>query len=235
MSRSLKEILLAILLAGSAQAVPVVNSPTGLGSPSYLFDFTNPAPTTGPNGTGAVPANNSFFNASTYSDLGLTIILDGSVTYNPGTFYMNAGATGFSGDYIGTYTANSTGSSSSGNNVISFQFSSTVRSMVLAIQKDNQNFTKNLVMSALRGGVIVETFTASDATIGQNGGFFGFANVAGGFDTLQITDTDAPQNFYRFDTLAIFVPELDPRLSWLSGFFSLTLLAVLHGRRARTA
>lgn len=90
-------------------------------------------------------------------------------------------------------------------------------------------------MSALRGGVVVETFTAADTAIGQNGGFFGFANVAGGFDTLQITDTGAPQNFYRFDNLAIFVPELDPRLSWLAGFFSLTLLAVLHGRRVRIA
>lgn len=136
MLRSLKEILLAILLAGSAQAVPVVNSPTGLASPSFLFDFSSPAPTTGPNGTGSVPANNSVFSASTYSNLGLTIILDsGFVTYNPGTFYMNAGATGFSGDYIGTYTMNSVGGGSTSNNVINFQFSETVRSMVLAIQK----------------------------------------------------------------------------------------------------
>lgn len=233
MTRFLRLLLLSLLGAASASAVPVIASSTGLTSSSLTLDFTNPPPTTGANGSGAAAGTNGSFDLATYQNLGVTFsVVDGELRYNPnGSSFFNAGATGIAGDYLGNYQSDLSGFAGFGTSFVNIGFTTLVQSAALAIHKDRFGNSGSLFLNALRGGAIVETFALVGGT---NGGFYGFENVAGGFDTLQIGNSGGTfPGFFRMDNLQVAVPELDLRLSTLPCLFSLMLLAVVRGAPAQ--
>jgi hypothetical protein len=81
----------------------------------------------------------------------------------------------------------------------------------------------------LRGGTQLETLDfAAPST-----GYFGFENVAGGFDTLEITSTNLL--FARYDNLqfaaAPAAPEVDPRTCGAALAFAWFGLLLVGSRR----
>ena len=224
--------VLILLFSPAVPAVPVIAASSGLASPTAVFDFDNPPPTNGPNQTGGVASTNGNFNANTYP--GITLGGGADLNYNPGSpgFFNASPQTGFSGSYIATYKGISGAASTNSGRPFIIAFATPVDSALVAILTDSSGFGGLYTMSAFLAGNLVESFNFS-SNVGSEGGFFGFQNVAGGFDALQIT---SPNPIARYDNLqyalaSVGAPEIDPGGSRNALVLAALALAMLSRRR----